>query len=219
MTVTVDQITDAKVHVWTLKNEAHPKTQKYWLDIVRGVVVINPEVIAKQLQDVRAKIQNAKKEGKHVLVVSEKKMYLKDLEELAKKGGFHYLNHKVPAGFLTNFETLQKRIATMNDMSRFMETEDFLSLTKKEQLSYKRTLAKTERIYKWVKWLTKSPDLVIVVDGRMMDGFIAELKVSGIDGIVIASTNFSEFWPEDSIVMANINSHKSIDFVLQTLLS
>lgn len=112
------------------------------------MVVLNPEIVAQQLTNAALKVHEAKKAGKQVLVVSEKKMYMKELEELASKGGFHYLNHKIPAGFLTNFETLQKRIANMNDMAKFIESEDFESLTKKEQLTYKRALAKTQKIYK-----------------------------------------------------------------------
>ncbi len=219
MAVTIDQLVDAKVHIWTLKNEAHPKTQKYWLDIVRGVVVINPDVIAQQLNTVTSRIQEAKKAGKQILVVSEKKMYMKELEELASKGGFHYLNHKIPAGFLTNFETLQKRIATMNETAKFLESEDIETLTKKEQLTHKRSLAKTQKIYKWVKWLTTRPDMVIIVDGQMMKSLVAEVKVSGVDGIVIASTNFGFLWPESSLVMANVQSFSSVNFVLSTLLS
>jgi ribosomal protein S2 len=34
MTVSVQQVVDAQVHIGTLKNEAHPKTNKYRADIV-----------------------------------------------------------------------------------------------------------------------------------------------------------------------------------------
>lgn len=112
------------------------------------MVVLNPDVIAQQLDTVTSRIQEAKKAGKQILVVSEKKMYMKELEALAAKGGFHYLNHKIPAGFLTNFETLEKRIATMNETAKFLESDDFETLTKKEQLIHKRSLAKTQKIYK-----------------------------------------------------------------------
>jgi len=38
----------------------------------------------------------------------------------------------------------------MNKMSAFVETEEFASLTKKEQLVYKRKLSRTKKIYEWV---------------------------------------------------------------------
>lgn len=219
MTVSVEQIIDAKAHIGTLKNEAHPKTQQYRADVVNGLVVIDPESIKKQLEAAREKIQAAKKEWKQVLVVSEKQMYMKDLEDLATKGWFHYLNHKVPAWFLTNFDTLQKRISTMNELRSFMESEDFESLTKKEQLTHKRKLAKTERVYKGVTGLKNMPDLVVVVDWQMMTGLIHEIEKKSIDSVVIASSNFSKFWSSSNLVITNVAGYKGIDFVLKYLLS
>ena len=210
---------DAKVHIATLKNEAHPKTQQHRAAVINGLVVINPEDIKQQLESAREKIQTAKKEGKQILVVSEKQMYMEELEVLAKKWGFHYLNHKVPAGFLTNFDTLQKRISTMNELRSFMDNEDFKSLTKKEQLTHKRNLAKAEKVYKGVTGLKSMPDIVIVVDWQMMSSLIKEIEKKSVDSIVIASSNFSKIWKPSNLVLANVAGYRSIDFVLTYLLS
>ena len=45
--VTAQQVMDAQVHLWSLKNESHPKTSQYWAEVTNGLVVINPEIIAK----------------------------------------------------------------------------------------------------------------------------------------------------------------------------
>jgi ribosomal protein S2 len=93
----------------------------------------------------------------------------------------------------------------MNTMARFIDTEEYLALTKKEQLVYKRKLARVLKIYKGVKGLTKKPELVIVLDGQMMDSFINEItKTPDIQSIVIAGTNFSRRWAEDSVIIANM---------------
>jgi len=56
-----------------------------------------------------------------------------------------------------------------------------------------------------VKNLTRKPELIIVLDGQMMDNFINEIiKTPDIQNIVIAGTNFSRRWPEDSIIIANM---------------
>ena len=80
MTVSVNQIVEAQAHIGTLKNEAHPKTSKYWSEVTNGVVVINPESVAQQLEDAKATIQKAKAAGKEILVVCEKKMQSNLLE-------------------------------------------------------------------------------------------------------------------------------------------
>ena len=221
MTVSVNQIVEAQAHIGTLKNEAHPKTSKYWSEVTNGVVVINPESVAQQLEDAKATIQKAKAAGKEILVVCEKKMYAAELEALAKKTGVSYLNYKVSGGFLTNFDTFKKRIDSINEMASFMESEAYATLTKKEQLVYKRNFDRANKVYKGVTNLKKRPELVIVVDGTMLSTLIDEVEnLKGkLEAIVIAGTNFSRYWPENELVVTNINSYTSIDFVLNYLLS
>ena len=106
MSVSVQDIVAAQAHIGTLKNEAHPKTSKYWSEVTNGVVVINPEVIAEQLEAAKAQVAAAKAAGKEILVVCEKKMYAEELEALAQKAGVAFLNYKVSGGFLTNLMLL-----------------------------------------------------------------------------------------------------------------
>jgi hypothetical protein len=53
----------------------------------------------------------------------------------------------------------------------------------------------------------------------MMDNFVAEVAKQKIDSILICGTNFKRWWPEDSMIVANINSHKALDTILKTILS
>ena len=220
MAVTAQQVIDAQAHLGSLKNESHPKTSPYWAEINNGLVVINPEIIAEQINTVHEKLSQAKKEGKEILVVCEKKMYVQDLENFAKQGGYAFLSYKIPGGFLTNFDTFKKRIDNINEMASFLESQAYTSLTKKEQLIYKRKFARVNKVYKGVTKLTKRPDVVVVLDGAMLDVFLDEAqKVAGLETIVLASTNFPRYWDEKSIVMANVGSHKALDFVVKNILS
>ncbi len=219
MSVTVKQIVDAQVHVGTLKSEAHPKTSDFRVDVVNNIVVLNPEMILQQLDNAKKKVQSAKKDGKSILLVCEKKMYADEVKKLWEKYDVSYLNHKAPGGFVTNFDTFKSRIQSMNKMMSFIETEEFDSLTKKEQLIHKRKLARAKKVYEWVKNLTAKPGLVIVVDGSMMENFIRETNSQdNIETIVIASTNYNKYLWENDII-ANMLSYKSIDFVMNYILS
>ena len=220
MSVSVQDIVAAQAHIGTLKNEAHPKTSKYWSEVTNGVVVINPEVIAEQLETAKAQVAAAKAAGKEILVVCEKKMYAEELEALAQKAGVAFLNYKVSGGFLTNFDTFKKRIDSINEMVSYMESDAFASLTKKEQLVYKRNFERANKVYKGVTKLKKRPELVIIVDGNMLSSLIDEVEnLKGkLEAIVIAGTNFSRYWPENEIITTNINSYQSLDFVLKSIL-
>gem|GEM_PF-2801583 len=53
----------------------------------------------------------------------------------------------------------------------------------------------------------------------MMKGFLDELQKESTDNIVLSSSNLSRRWDEDKVVMSNVLSHKSLDFVLNYILS
>lgn len=219
MAVDAKQIIDSGAHIGTLKREAHPKTSKYRLWIANGLVILDPEKMAKQLDAIREKVQEYKKENKRILVVSEKKIYAEEVKKICEAKGVYYLNEKVPGGFLSNFPTLMKRIDSLNEMKRFIDSEAFDLLTKKEQAIYKRKYNKVDSVYSGVAKLSAEPDLVIVVDGMQMKWFVKELKgLKNIDAIIMAGTNFDSYvWKCD--VIANMLSYKALDFMLTYILS
>jgi small subunit ribosomal protein S2 len=98
------------------------------------------------------------------------------------------LNYKIPGGFLTNFDTFKKRIDSINEMSKFMESDAYAALTKKEQLVYKRNFERANKVYKGVTKLKKRPELVIIVDGNMLSTLIDEVEnLKGkLEAIVVA---------------------------------
>ena len=147
MSVTQD-IIDAKVFIGHPKNQSNPKTRDHWLGVAQGQVVIDPVSIEEQLQSAKKIFQTAKKENKQILIICEKEIYKEEVAALAEKAGIHYLNHKVPAGVLTNFDTLLSRVRSLQDMKSFVSSESFDSLTKKEQQMKKRALVKIQKVYK-----------------------------------------------------------------------
>lgn len=217
MSVTTD-IINAKVFLGHPKNQSNPKTRDYWLGITNGQVIIDPEVIENQLKKAKETFTDAKKANKEVLVICEKELYKEEIEVLAGAAWIHYLNHKVPSGVLTNFDTLLSRIRSLQETKSFVESESFRTLTKKEQQMKLRALRKIEKVYKGVVNLRKKPELVIIVDGQYMHKFIDEVQKMHVNTIVLASSNF-DTWIDQPLVLCNTNSHSSIDYVLKYILS
>lgn len=217
MTV-VQDIVSSKVFLWHPKNQSNPKTRDSWLWTYGGQVVFDPAVIATQLSDANKLVSDAKKTNKNILIICEKEVYKEEVELFSEKHGVHYLNHKVPAGVLTNFDTLLSRIRSMRDMQSFIHSDAFGTLTKKEQQMKKRALNKIEKVYKWVVNMRSKPNLVIIVDGQFMHKFVDEVQKMKTQSIVLASSNF-DLRLDSAVVMCNVNSRKSIDFVMNSLFS
>lgn len=219
MSVTIESIVWSKLYIWTLKTQASPKTRKYWADVKDGIVVINPEMIQAQLESAKEKVSKVRQANKDILVICEKWLYREDIATLSEKLWIHYLNYKVPGWVLTNFDTLLSRIKSMNNLRAYIQGPDFAKLTKKEKLVKERQLAKLEVVYKWVKNLKNMPSLVIIVDWMYMAKFVDEVEKMKIDNIIIASSNFNRFWDASNLIVSNVNSFSSVDFVLKYILN
>ncbi len=218
MGITTDAVLSDKMYVWTLKKFAHPKTSKYWADVVDWMVLINPEFIVNQLESAKQKVQNMKNEWWDILVISEKWVLRDEISQLCEWQWIHYMNYKVPAGVLTNFDTLKWRIDSMVDLSSFMESSEFASLTKKEKLSKKRKLMKLKLIYGWVRNLKQKPSLVIIVDGVFLSNFVDEAEKAWVDNIVISSTDFDRYWSDENLIVSNVNSYRSLKSIMEYIL-
>jgi len=217
MSIAAD-IVKAKVFVGQPKNKSNPKTSDSWMGVVNGMVVFDPSLIEEQLKVAKTLISDTKKSNGQILVICEKSLYKEELETLSSKGGFHYLNHKVPSGVMTNFDTLLWRIRSLKDLRSFVDGPSFSTLTKKEQSMKKRELKKIEQVYKGVINLKKKPELVIIVDGQFMSKFVLEVKKLKSKAIVLASSDFDK-WIDQPVVMCNTNGFDSIDYVLKYLFS
>lgn len=209
----IQKLIDNNVHIGSLKKFSHPKTRSYQLGVQNGITIINPEIVAEQLENAKQRVQLALSESKEILIVCEKSVFADQIKSLAEKFNCSYFNYNVPSGVLTNFDTLMNRIKTMNTLKKFIESEEFEKITKKEQLTKKRELKKVQRIYEGVQNLKKIPDLVIVIDGKSMFKLIREVDKMKKESIVLSSTDFNQFWSEDDLVIANVNNYYSLLFV------
>lgn len=217
MGFTIQGIVDNHVYVGGIKNTSSPKTKNFWTTVTNWTVVLNPEAQLKALNDIYVAVQEAKKDNKEIVVVCQKSWLSTFIADLAEKHKFHYLTHKLPAGFLTNFDTLFSTIQQMNERKKFIASDNFAKLTKKEQSMNKRHLAKIEKIYEWVKNLQRKPELVIVVDASMFDGLVSEISLSKIPSVLLASTDFPQRWDRGNLAVMNMQNQKSPMYVLETL--
>jgi small subunit ribosomal protein S2 len=112
------------------------------------MIVLDGEKVAEEVESAKNLIAEYQKNNKTILLVCEKQVMLSEVENIVAKTGIHYFYTGTPSGIMTNFETLQHTIKVMNKLESFVVSEDFGTLTKKEQLMKKRQLTKVQKIYK-----------------------------------------------------------------------
>jgi len=215
----INDLINNKVYIWTTNSKYFPKiTNSFFMWKINNQIIIDPSKIADSLIAIKEKIQEDKKAWKKILVILDKEVFRKEVEDICTKAWVLFLNNKVPNWVFTNFDTFEKRIYSMNKLNKFIQSWSFWTLTKKEQLMKKRELNKLETIYKWVTGLNKLPDLVIVIDAQYNLWTIYELEKAGIDYIAISNTNLSRWLKTYNLIVANTNSYESITYLLNYLL-
>ncbi len=218
MDLTLDKIVENKLFIGDRKADSNPKTRGYWLDIKNDMVILDPEKIKGQLEAAKAKVDKAINNNDEILIVSDKTLIKDEVRDIATKNWLHFVNYRVPSGVLTNFETVKTRIKAMNKLKKFVASDKYKKLTKKEQILKVRKLNKLEKIYNGMQNLKKKPDLVIVLDGNILSGAVAEVEKLWLENIVVANSSFNK-WIDSTLVMSNVNSYESLTFILKYLLS
>ena len=219
MAISLEEVVKNKGYIGGLKSDANPKTRDWWVDVIDWVVILDPQKVAVAVEKLKAAIDEAVSAGKKVLIIYEKSLLREEIEQMAAKKGVYYLNYKVPGGILTNFDTILKRVRSMNELRDFINSPQFQLLTKKEKLTKERELQKLEMVYKGIKDLDSHPDLVIVVDGMYKPSLLDEVKKSRIPYFVITSPSLNRELDEDRIVVTNVQSYKALRSLLEYVLS
>jgi small subunit ribosomal protein S2 len=101
----------------------------------------------------------------------------------------YYVNERWLGGMLTNFRTIQSRIARLKEIETMATDGTFDVLPKKEVIQLKKEWEKLEKNLGGIKEMKKIPDAIFVVDPKKERICIQEAQALGITLIGIADTN------------------------------
>ena len=100
-----------------------------------------------------------------------------------------YVDQRWLGGMLTNFRTIESRIARLKAIETMAEDGTFDVLPKKEVIALKKEWDKLEKNIGGIKDMKRIPDAIFVVDPKKEHICIQEAQALGITLIGIADTN------------------------------
>ena len=101
----------------------------------------------------------------------------------------HYVNARWLGGMLTNFRTIRRRIARLEQLKKMREDGTFDLLTKKEVSKLELEIEKLEKFLGGVKNMDRLPAALFVVDSRKEHIAISEARKLHIPIVAIVDTN------------------------------
>ena len=207
---------DAGVHFGHQSSRWNPKMFPYIYTEQNGIHVIDLVQTARLLKHASNYLQKAAKEGKQFLFIGTKRQAAGIMAEEATKCGGHYINHRWLGGTLTNWATVQGRVAYLRDLNKKEESGELDMLPKKEAALLRRERDKLMQNLGGLTGMSQVPDIAIVVDPKREATAIAECKKLGITIISILDTNCD---PNvvDIPIPANDDAVRSIKLIISAL--
>ena len=192
--ISMKQLLEAGVHFGHQTRRWNPKMAPYIFTERNNIHIIDLQQTVGMVDDAYKAVFDIANEGGTVLFVGTKKQAQDAVKTEAERCGMYYVNERWLGGMLTNFKTIETRIARLKAIEQMSEDGTFDVLPKKEVIQIKKEWEKLEKNIGGIKDMTRVPDAIFVVDPKKESICVKEAKSLGIKLIGIADTNCD---PED----------------------
>ena len=187
--VSMKQLLEAGVHFGHQTRRWNPKMKEYIFTERNGIYIIDLQKTVKKIDEAYYFVRDLAMNGQSLLFVGTKKQAQESIEQEAKRCEMFYVNQRWLGGMLTNFKTIQGRIAKLRKIEKMEADGDFALLPKKEVIKLKAEQEKLEKNLGGIKDMKKLPGALFVVDPRKEHIAILEAQTLGIPVVAIVETN------------------------------
>lgn len=187
--VSMKQLLEAGVHFGHQTRRWNPKMAPYIFTERNGIYIIDLQKTVKKLEEAYNFVRDVVANGDDILFVGTKKQAGDSIKEEAERCGMHYVNARWLGGMMTNFKTIKRRIARLEQLRTMQEDGTFDLLPKKEVVKLELEIEKLEKFMGGIKHMDKLPGALFVVDPRKEKIAVAEAKKLGIPVVAIVDTN------------------------------
>ena len=214
--ISMKQLLEAGVHFGHQTRRWNPKMAKYIFTERNGIHVIDLQQTVKYADQAYDFMRDAAANDAVVLFVGTKKQAADAVAEEAERSGQYFINHRWLGGTLTNWGTIQKRIARLKEIKRMEEDGTFEVLPKKEVALLNKQRARLEKFLGGIEDMPRIPDVMYVVDPHKEQIAVKEAKKLGIPVVAMVDTNTD---PDDIdvIIPANDDAIRAVKLITAKL--
>ena len=214
--ISMKQLLEAGVHFGHQTRRWNPKMKPYIYTERNGIYIIDLQKSVGMVDDAYNAIGDCVANGGKVLFVGTKKQAQDSIKSEAERCGMYYVNERWLGGMLTNFKTIQTRIATLKKYEAMEEDGTFDVLPKKEVIQIKKEMEKLQKNLGGIKDMKEIPDMIFVVDPKKERICIQEAHSLGIKLVGIADTNCD---PEelDYVIPGNDDAIRAVKLIVSKM--
>ena len=187
--ISMRELLEAGVHFGHQTRRWNPKMKPYIFQERNGIYIIDLALTVQKMRYTYDVVKQMARDNKVILFVGTKKQAQDVVREEAERAGTFFINQRWLGGTLTNFSTIQKRIARLRELEGMKTQGDFDRLPKKEVARLSDEMAKLERFLGGIKDMHRLPDAVFIVDPKKERIAVMEAKKLNIPIIAVIDTN------------------------------
>ena len=163
----IERLFAAGAHFGFKKSRRHPTVTPYLFASKDGNDIFDLEQSAALIEAAAAVLEEAGKNGKTVIFVGTKDEVSAVVKTSAEAALMPFVTNRWIGGMLTNWSEIKKRIMRLESLTAERESGELdRKYTKKERVMIQREIDKLNFNFSGIAALTRTPDLMVVVDPR-----------------------------------------------------
>jgi small subunit ribosomal protein S2 len=202
------EMLEAGVHFGHQTRFWNPKMAPYIFGHRNRIHIINLEKSLPMFEEAMKFAKQLSANRGTILMVGTKRQARELVSAEAKRAGVPFVDQRWLGGMLTNFKTVKTSIKRLKEMKAQQEV-GLDSLSKKEQLTFKREMEKLEKDIGGIQDMNALPDAIFVIDVGFHKIAILEAKKLGIPLIGVVDSNHSPIGI-DYVIPGNDDSSKAV---------
>jgi small subunit ribosomal protein S2 len=187
--VGIKELLEAGVHFGHQTRRWNPKMRRFIFGDRGGIHIIDLQQTVRLLEEAQQFAAEVASRGGTVLFVGTKKQARDAVKEAAEAAGMPYVNQRWLGGLLTNFQTINKRIRRLHQLSDWTEDGTLELLPTRERIAAINEREKLEMNLGGVRDMQRPPDAVFVIDLKTEAIGVREAERLRIPIIGLVDTN------------------------------
>ena len=175
--VSMKQLLEAGVHFGHQTRRWNPKMARFIFAERNGIYIIDLQKTVQKVEEAYEFVREVAAKGEPILFVGTKKQAQNAIREEAERCNMFYVNERWLGGMLTNFRTIQTRIARLKELEKMFEDGTVEQYTKKEAMLMQRELQKLEKNLGGIKDMKKLPGCIFIIDSKKEEIAVKEAQM------------------------------------------
>ena len=209
MSVSMREMLEAGVHFGHQTRFWNPGMAPHIFGHRNKIHIINLESTVKKLAEAVKFVKTLAANKGVIMFVSTKRASREIIAQEAKRCSMPFVDQRWLGGMMTNFKTVKASINRLKEMEGVASEGGLENYTKKDALTFNRTLDKLNKGLGGIKELTTLPDAIFIIDVGYHKIAVQEANALNIPVVGVVDTNNSPTGV-DYVIPGNDDSSRAV---------